>query len=92
MSNETFYWIPVGMTLLLAVEFVWLVVAIAREMKKRFWYLPAGAVAGGIIGAIVGGPGVCHPGTPTGILVGYIVGAAASSWRRSREERLLNEA
>ena len=58
MSNETFYWIPVGMTLLLAVEFVWLVVAIAREMKKRFWYLPAGAVAGGIIGAIVGGPGV----------------------------------
>ena len=44
MSNETFYWIPVGMTLLLAVEFVWLVVAIALEMKKRFWYFLPGAV------------------------------------------------
>jgi hypothetical protein len=87
MSNEAFSWLPVAIAFLLVVEFLLLVVAIAREMKKRFWYLPAGMVVGGIVGAIVGGPGVWHPGTATGILVGYIVGAAASSWRRSREER-----
>jgi ABC-type Na+ efflux pump permease subunit len=88
MSNDAFPWLPVAIAFLLAVEFLLLVVALVREMKKRFWYLPAGMVVGAIVGAIVGGPGVCHPGTATGILVGYIVGAAASSWRRSCEERL----
>jgi ABC-type Na+ efflux pump permease subunit len=88
MSNEAFSWLPVAIAFLLVAEFLLLVVALVREMKKRFWYLPAGMVVGGIVGAIVGGPGVCHPGTPTGILVGYIVGAAASSWRCSRQERL----
>ena len=88
MSNETFYWIPVGMTLLLAVEFVWLVVAIAREMKKRFWYLPAGALAGATVGIIVGGY-VCQPWTMYGGLFGIIVGVAASSWRRFRQDRFI---
>jgi hypothetical protein len=87
MSNETFYWIPVAITLLLAVWFLWWVVALATEMKRRFWYLPAGAVVGAIIGVIVGGY-VCQPWTLVGGLFGVVFGAAASSWRRSRQNRL----
>jgi hypothetical protein len=88
MSNETFDWIPVAITLLLAVEFLWCVVALAQEMKKRCWYLPVGAVVGAIIGAVVGGY-VCQPWTMLGGLFGVVFGAAATSWKRSRQVRLI---
>jgi uncharacterized membrane protein YfcA len=94
MSNETFDRIQAAIVLLLAVEFLWWVGSFPQQTRRRrrrktwAWNLPAGAAVGVIVGEIVGGPGVCHPGTPMGALVGIIVGAAVSSWRRSRQERL----
>ena len=88
MSHETFDRIQAAITLLLAVGFLWWVVALAQEMKKRFWYLPAGVVFGAVIGVIVGGY-VCQPWTMLGGLFGVVSGAAVSSWKRSRQERLI---
>jgi hypothetical protein len=89
MSNETFYCVQAAIALLVAAGFLWwVVVALAQEMRKRFWYLPVGAVVGAIIGAVVGGY-VCQPSTMLGGLLGVVFGAAASSWTRSRQERLI---
>jgi hypothetical protein len=88
MSDETSDWIRGAIALLALVGFFWWVVALATEMKKRFWYLPAGALAGATVGIIVGGY-VCQPWTMYGGLFGIIVGVAGSSWRRSRQDRFI---
>jgi hypothetical protein len=54
------------------------------------WYLPAGAIAGVVAGIIIGGY-VCQPWTMDGGLFGLVVGAAASSWRRSGDFELVRQ-
>jgi hypothetical protein len=87
--EQTFYQIrDATFVLLFALGFLWCGLALIREMKRRIWYLPTGAVVGAALGVVVGGY-VCQPWTMYGGLFGIVLGAAASSWRRSRQERLV---
>jgi hypothetical protein len=61
-------------------------IAIESELR-RLHYLPIGGALGAIYGAVAGG-NVCQPWTAYGGLFGVVLGAAASSWKRSRQERL----